>query len=279
MGRRRNFFSKNSQREFKKLSVGNKIFAGVFTAIMCIIGIIIGIVLCVKSLTPIGIYFLIFSTVGLFFASYVFMYAYTQSKHEDSNNQNKAQKDINKNYTYSYNDKIEANIIGGYPEPVPITSSQIKYDTDDLQYRRKLFNIKNEIKNSPLSLTEITNKIKEVESYGIQSKDQLISLHFFYNDVLNRIYSLRNEDSEAIDYCLQICEHDINILPKISLTNTSIPSLTRKAIILEKQHKIDEALDVCDYAIENNYFDDKKSFLFRKNRLLAKQSNSSNTLG
>lgn len=200
-------------------------------------------------------------------------------------------KDFNEDFGNEYDE------YGGYPEPIEITEKHYKNIEDDnlikgdntniqttqdnthngnYEYwnRKRLYDIKTELLYSQnIDLAKIKSKVELAESFEIHSKNEYIDLHFFYNDTIDFVYKLRENEPTAIDYCLSLCDSDIAILPKISLSDASIPSLTRKVIILEKQKKIEEAIQLCDYAIEHNYLDNKKSFNLRKIKLQKKAIN------
>ena len=113
--------------------------------------------------------------------------------------------------------------------------------------------------------------IQKVEEKATNSNDDKITLHFFYQDVANIIYSMRYITDSAIEHSLILCDKDIELLKSTKFTDpTTITTLTRKCIILEKQNKIKEAIDVCDFAINNNFLDDKKPFTIRKAKLQNK---------
>lgn len=119
------------------------------------------------------------------------------------------------------------------------------------------------------------NKVKEiiakVESMASKSNDDKITLHFFYQDIANILYAMREIAPTAIDDCISLCDKDIKILKTTKLhTPVSITTLTRKAIILEKQNKLEEAIAVCDFGIEHNFLDNKNSFSIRKSKLQSK---------
>ena len=68
-----------------------------------------------------------------------------------------------------------------------------------------------------------------------------------------------------------LCDKDIALLPETGLSNITVYSLTRKAIVFEKRNELEKAIAVCDFAIEHNYLDNGKPFVLRKMRLLKKQ--------
>lgn len=107
--------------------------------------------------------------------------------------------------------------------------------------------------------------------------------HFFLLGIISCFYSLRDINPLATAYCLAVCDIDMMYLDSMRLSQTPsaqngsfcMESPTRKAIILEKQGDIQGAIDVCDWAIDNNIWDsNKNSFLGRKARLLKKLQNN-----
>ena len=120
----------------------------------------------------------------------------------------------------------------------------------------------------------VTELISQVENAHEETLEELVCLHFFYQGIANILYSMRHIYDDAIKDCLSICEKDIQLLSNINFgAGTSIATITRKAIILEKEKKYLEAIDLCKYAINNNYLDNKKPFTIRKAKLESKLSN------
>ena len=118
---------------------------------------------------------------------------------------------------------------------------------------------------------KVKSIILEVESSSSGSKEDKISLHFFYQHTADILYAMRFINDKAIDDCLILCDKDIEILKTENLLpETTITTLTRKSIILEKQNKILDAIEVCNFAIKHNYLDNKKPFSIRKARIEKK---------
>lgn len=139
-------------------------------------------------------------------------------------------------------------------------------------YSEKLFNLKNEIiaLYGKFDYEGVSAKIIDAESVERKSDKNYISLHFFYQDIIGIVYALRAQYERAIDDCLKLCDKDIEILKLTNLQNSTVYALSRKAIIFEKQGKFQEAIEVCDYGIANNFLDNGKPFIIRKERLLKK---------
>lgn len=142
-------------------------------------------------------------------------------------------------------------------------------------YVNQLQKIKNEaiVLYGLFDFEGVSKKIIEAGKIEKKSKKDYISLHFFYQDMVNIIYALRYSFENAINQCLQLCDKDIEILKHTDLKNVTTYSLSRKAIIYENQGKIQEAIDVCNYAIKNNFLDNGRPFIIRKERLLKKLNN------
>lgn len=117
----------------------------------------------------------------------------------------------------------------------------------------------------------VNNIIKQVEEKSTNSNDDKITLHFFYQDVANILYSMRYVTDKAVDDSLVLYNKDIDLLMTTKFDSfMSVPSLTRKCIILEKQNKLKEAIEVCDFAINHNFLDNQKPFTIRKSKLQNK---------
>ncbi len=106
----------------------------------------------------------------------------------------------------------------------------------------------------------------------------VVERHFFLIHVIDSLYTMRDVEPKSMDYCLAFCEIDMKNL-KAFIEETGHPELyavtpTRMAIILEKKggiENIEEAIKVCDFAIELGVLDASgKTFLPRRMRLLKK---------
>ena len=99
-----------------------------------------------------------------------------------------------------------------------------------------------------------------------------VERHFFITDIIDKFYAMRDVNPRAVDLCLGLCEIDImNLKYFIEETGRSefyAISPTRSAIILEKKGKIDEAIEICNKAIELGVLDTNMNpFEIRKARL------------
>lgn len=139
-------------------------------------------------------------------------------------------------------------------------------------YIEQLQKIKNEVISlyAHSDFEGIAKKIEEAETIKRKTEKNNASLHFFYQDLIGIIYALRYSYENAIDECLELCDKDIEILKHTNLKNVTVLSLSKKAIIYEKRGKIQEAIDICDYGIAQNFFDNGKPFIVRRERLLKK---------
>jgi len=91
--------------------------------------------------------------------------------------------------------------------------------------------------------------------------DNPIDRHFVYNHLIELYYKLRDERKDALEKCFYYCKEDINRLPQFlrsykneySYIEADVtprcPSVQQLAIIYEKKEKFQEAVDLCNYAI------------------------------
>lgn len=100
------------------------------------------------------------------------------------------------------------------------------------------------------------------------------STHFTYNELIDVYYKQRDERDDAIEKCIEYCKKDIEIADEFVAEFGEvprIPSFKRLAIIYEKQDRYEEALDVCDRALEIGTTDGTKGgFEGRKERIQKK---------
>ena len=158
-------------------------------------------------------------------------------------------------------------------QPSEVLQKTIQENDYNRWISSQLFDLKNEIiaLYAKFDFEEISKKIKQAESYDYKTQKSKSSLHFFYQDIIGIVYALRYKYENAIEDCLVLCDKDIALLPEIGLSNITVYSLTRKAIVLEQRNELQKAIDLCDFAIEHNYLDNGKPFILRKMRLLKKQ--------
>jgi len=86
--------------------------------------------------------------------------------------------------------------------------------------------------------------------------DNPIDRHFVYNHLIELYYKLRDERKDALEKCIYYCKEDIKQLPEFLDTWKNeygdivrCPSVQQLAIIYEKNEKFQEAIDLCNYAI------------------------------
>ncbi|MFC6954073.1 tetratricopeptide repeat protein [Halorubellus litoreus] len=102
------------------------------------------------------------------------------------------------------------------------------------------------------------------------------STHFTYNELIDVYYKQRDSREDAIEKCVECCEKDIQIADEFVREFGEvprIPAFKRLAIIYEKQERYEEALDVCDKALEIGTTDGTKGgFEGRKERIQRKMN-------
>lgn len=97
------------------------------------------------------------------------------------------------------------------------------------------------------------------------------STHFTYTTLIDIYYKQRDNREDAVEKCIEYCKRDIEIaddfvdefgeVPRI-------PSFKRLAIIYQKEEKYEDALEVCDQALDIGTTDGTKNgFKGRKERL------------
>ncbi|MFC4540823.1 tetratricopeptide repeat protein [Halosolutus amylolyticus] len=100
------------------------------------------------------------------------------------------------------------------------------------------------------------------------------STHFTYTELIDVYYKQRDEWDDAIEKCIKYCKKDIEIADEFVAEFGDvprIPSFKRLAIIYEKQDQYEEALNVCDQALEIGTTDGTKGgFEGRKERIRKK---------
>ncbi len=138
---------------------------------------------------------------------------------------------------------------------------------------QKLFTLKDKIilAYSNSDFEKANSLIKDAENLEIKSNDNKISMHFFYQEIASLLYTMRVISKNYINECLKYCNKDIELLKNTKMdTPVTICTLTRKAIILEKQYKLKEAIETCEFGILHNFYDDGKPFNIRKAKLEKK---------
>ena len=148
------------------------------------------------------------------------------------------------------------------------------YNNDYIDSLRKIENqIIEAYQNNDIDTAALL--LNNAENLSRRTFKNSVSLHFFYQDLADFIYSIRATYIDAIDDCIYICDKDIALIASINFgAGCSITTVTRKAIILEKEKEYLKAIELCDYAIKKDYLDNKKSFSIRKARLVSKLEES-----
>ena len=102
------------------------------------------------------------------------------------------------------------------------------------------------------------------------------STHFTYNELIDVYYKQRDDRDDAIERCIKYCKKDIEVAEEFVAEFGEvprIPSFKRLAIIYEKQDRYEEALAVCEQALDIGTTDGTKGgFEGRKDRLRRKMS-------
>lgn len=100
------------------------------------------------------------------------------------------------------------------------------------------------------------------------------STHFTYNELIDVYYKQRDDREDAIEKCIEYCKKDIEIADEFVAEFGEvprIPSFKRLAIIYERQERYEDAIAVCDQALEIGTTDGTKGgFEGRKDRLRKK---------
>lgn len=124
------------------------------------------------------------------------------------------------------------------------------------------------------------------------TENNLIDRHFYYNSIIDYHYALRDKEKDALEKCIEYCKEDIKIAPKVLnlmkrdeafkyyneagklvFTPPRFPSFHRLAIIYENQGKYDDAIKVCEKAIQLNLKDGTKTGFEGRIKRLEKKIN------
>ncbi|MBF1261034.1 MAG: hypothetical protein HXM39_07030 [Lachnoanaerobaculum sp.] len=121
--------------------------------------------------------------------------------------------------------------------------------------------------------------IEYMNSREIDTKD-VVSKHFFYNDLINLFYKPKTPEICNFALAKMYCYDDIKLVSenKTKIKNIGdgrefprLPSFKTLCLILEKEKNYKEAIKICDIAIKYNLKDGTKGgFVSRKERLLNK---------
>ncbi len=111
------------------------------------------------------------------------------------------------------------------------------------------------------------NALLEIEK---NNQNDVIGLHFTYNQLIELYYKQRDNRDNAIDKCIDTCWKDINKMDTIINefkkeqsykdygTLPRMPSFERLAIVYEKSGEYKKSLNVCEKAIEYGLTDKTK---------------------
>ena len=100
------------------------------------------------------------------------------------------------------------------------------------------------------------------------------STHFTYSELIDVYYKQRKDRDDAIEKCVEYCKKDVEIADEFVNEFGDVPRISsykRLAIIYEKQERYEEALEVCNQALEIGTTDGTKGgFEGRKERIQEK---------
>lgn len=121
------------------------------------------------------------------------------------------------------------------------------------------------------SLTEFIQNIWETRNLKTYS----VELHFMIIKAIQAVYPYREERENNIDLIIYLCELDIsnyvNLKHEMDITRVSLISTQKKAILLEKRGRYEEALEFSEWCRSNNLRETRdKSFDTRIERLRKK---------
>ena len=125
------------------------------------------------------------------------------------------------------------------------------------------------------------NLAEKMLKESLKRVENPIDEHFTYNHLIDLYYKQREKGPEYLQKCITCCLKDIQILSAFKsewnkkygdAEKLKIPSLTRLAIIYEKQGLIQEAINICQKALELGFINDgtKSGFQGRLERLQRK---------
>jgi len=119
-------------------------------------------------------------------------------------------------------------------------------------------------------IQDIVNKVINI---NLTNSYDCSKFHFFLLETTEQVYSLRDKFLNAETLSINLCKKDIELFDLIAenLKGCRIGTLSRLAIIYEKNGMIDEAVKLCDIGIKFGFADNNgKNFIFRKERLEKK---------
>lgn len=127
----------------------------------------------------------------------------------------------------------------------------------------------------------ISEKILIKAESLIKKNTSLLDIHFLYDSKINHYYKKRNIDSKFYDLAKKYCKKqiEISVIVKIAFLeepwNLSLPShkgYNQLAIILEKEKKYKEAIEICNEAYEFGWNSDWNKRIIRLNKKLEKEN-------
>jgi len=104
---------------------------------------------------------------------------------------------------------------------------------------------------------EIGYKLLDKAEKLIIDDTEILDIHFFYHNKIEFYYRFRDIDQESLNIAIEACRKQIELSPRAILAfkkeyeNEKLPAHTgyeQLAIILEKQEKYNEAIDLCKQA-------------------------------
>jgi tetratricopeptide (TPR) repeat protein len=104
---------------------------------------------------------------------------------------------------------------------------------------------------------EIGYKLLKKAEMLIDSKTEVLDVHFFYQNKLEFYYRFRDIDSNSLSIAIDACKKQIELAPKAVLSfkkeyaDEKLPMHTgyeQLTIVLEKQAKYNEAISLCEQA-------------------------------
>jgi tetratricopeptide (TPR) repeat protein len=137
------------------------------------------------------------------------------------------------------------------PDSRPLTQGKISYSSGTaVQLLSSLAGWFKKPKDNHIA-QKILHKAEELGS------SRILDLHFMYAQMVETYYRMRDTDAGALDMALVACKKQINIAPqaleefKRQPPDNFIPAhigYTQLAIVLEKQKKYAEAIELCQQA-------------------------------
>lgn len=136
--------------------------------------------------------------------------------------------------------------------------------------------------NLPTNADVLYNRITFLWNH-VSTEEEAIHLHYEILGAVNNLYVYR-DDPEIKEMIYSLCDYDTNNIVSIRrqfdkmgelVPNLCVP--TKKAILLEKDARYDEAIQFCDFCTSNNIIDaGYGSFEKRKEHLIKKKAKQMN---